>query len=524
MPSFQKNAFWGQLSNLDNSGDAVFGTATNNAYLLGGQMDVMGMGRAGTMFDWYGQTSSTTAINKNGTTNAGLSESTWVDYRDTDSDGVYDYKAETYSHVKRVNPTNSNELYLAYGLGGIMGMDLGLGVRGYWSGASPSYAPMAGGYGTVGYTFDETTRIRQYNMLSGAEQLRIDRTSTGSLEYGDANWRLLLGGRAKDVIPGLDLVANLGPILRVNYNKLKAEATDIADLAPNQPVVSTQTVTNKLNGIDTSVAKPGSGIGVQADVRGDYNLTANIVLMGSLGYITQPETLASDAKLEQSSASLTQSTVGANLQVTDINNVDTYAYDGKLNDSIVAAKVRAQFLAKNWKLGLGINYSNQFTDSSVTTKYEQNYQTRVSGTGNPATDTVATTTGKIETLTKSEIADTKIDFPIGVVFNLIDVLPIRFGAKHQVWFRNVSSSTETNSRTPFVTRTVDGNGGVTTSVPNIVNSQDEVSGSSFNVTHTNTFYYGLSWWPYQDVQIDFTGFGSNILALSNYNLSFNFYF
>jgi hypothetical protein len=536
LPSFNKNSFWGQLSNLENSQDQQINNGNpggNDSYLLGGQVDLMGMGRIGAMFDWYGQTISDYSENYNTSstfqTGNGFFENTNVGYTISSGSSVIDTKTESYSHVKRVDNYADNDVYVPYGLGGIMGLDLGVAVHGSWWDDNPTYDNRPGTaitYGNVGYTFDENTYVRQTNLLSGALVNEFDRTSSGSLDYGQSEWGLVLGGRLKGLMPNLDLVVNVAPELVSRGNKLKAEMVDKYDYQPGNPsVLSNETTTHSLEGIEPGVGVyPGSGIGVAAGVRGEYLYTPNINLIGTVSCLLLPMTLSSDAKEDTTYLDVNNQTLGGLTQVTNTNNVTHDKYEGKTNNGNVSAQLRSQFLAKGWKLGLGINYMNSWDTSEITQTDTVNNVTQLSGTGNPAQDNTATETYGYVSKVKSDILHTQIDLPVGVVINLLDTLPIRFGAVHSIVYTVSNSSTEITSRTPdSVTRNY-ADGHATTTINAPPPNVDEYSNSSADISHNNYFYYGASWWPYKDVQIDFTGFAGDVLALTNYNLSFNFYF
>ena len=111
----------------------------------------------------------------------------------------------------------------------------------------------------------------------------------------------------------------------------------------------------------------------------------------------------------------------------------------------------------------------------------------------------------MESKSKYEGTSTIVEFPIGVVLELIDNLPFRFGAKHTVTYSANSSSVDTTSWTPTVTNTVYANGSSTSSVMGYANNTSEYSYSSYTITHATTYYYGASWWPLPYLQVDFTG-------------------
>jgi hypothetical protein len=545
LPSFQRNVFWGQFSNLGNSYDQQINNSSlsNPYYLFGGQMDMMGMGRGGVMFDWTGASTSQNNVNNynhpvGNTGVRGLYEDTLVTYT-TSGGAVIDGKTTSYSHVNRVDNQSNNDLYLAYGLGGIMGMDFGAALRGRWWVSNPTYDPWQGtAYGNAGYTFDETTNVRSYNLLTNALTTTFDRNGSGSLSYGNYNWLLDLGGRAKNLFPNLDLVVNLGPILNINSNKLTAESTDKNDWEPNNPgLVFNQTITHRISGMepgansstiglystgDTFYFYPGSGIGVLANARGDYAYNPNIILTGQLGFLTQPITLSSDAKEEFVDTTNLNQTVGGLLLTTNLNNDFQRKYEGNINSGQTYAKFRSQFLSKGWKLGLGINYTNSWYLTNIKDTQTTRNVMQVSGTGSTATDYTETVTSGSETESKYENSNTVVELPIGVVFNILDNLSARLGYSHQLVYSVTNSSLQTTSRTPQVTQRNYNDGTSTTTVGGS-SAYDESNKSEYYIYHNNVVSYGASWTPYTNVQIDFTDF-IYVLNLNYYRLSISFYF
>ncbi|NTV53464.1 MAG: hypothetical protein HGA76_10700, partial [Candidatus Firestonebacteria bacterium] len=544
IPSFQKNVFWGQFSNLENVSDYQINNYTTNAgsynsnyYLLGGQMDLMGAGRGGLMLDWNGRSQSQSVTDFNGNPGTGFQESTVVNY--TTSDGhTIDGKSETYGRAKQINNQAGYDVYAAYGLGGIAGIDLGAAVRGTNWDANPTYDPFWGGSSaSVGYTFDGAARVRTYNLLSGATTSTFDRTQTGSLDYANTNWRLILAGRAKNLVPYLDLVANLGPIINSNTNKIKADRADSYDYQPGGPT-STKSLTENITGAEVFATAdygftggnsvpmlPGSGLGVLANVRGDYSLTPSITLIGEAGMITQPMTLSSDAKLDYAYNYNTKNQAGSNLLGYDDTYNEHYKYSGTIANGQTYAKLRSQLASgKNWKLGAGLNYTYSYYKSDLKKTY--NAQEVYTSSGNPVPGNNYVQTVNYQGYEEKDIyemVDSTVELPLGLVFNFLDNLPVRFGVKHAISYTATSNSTEVTSRTPQNSNTVYGDGATANSVSG-TSTTDGDNESVYNITHRNSFFYGASWWRYSNVQIDFTGFAGNVLALTNYQLSFNLYF
>jgi hypothetical protein len=319
---------------------------------------------------------------------------------------------------------------------------------------------------------------------------------------------------------------------------------DKSDWAPSTPgVVYNQTVTNHVSGIEPNASAnigtygatignvgntvtgfyPGSGVGVLANVRADYTLNPNVILTGQVGVLTQPITLSSDSQEEFTTTTNLQQTVGGLLYQTNTNNDSQHQYSGTVNNGQTYAKVRSQFLAKGWKLGLGVNLTNSWYVSDITDKQTTNNVTTLSGTGSPATDYTETVSSGVTMENKLEATDTTVELPIGVVFNLLENLPLRLGVVHVIDYSVVNNSQQVTSRTPQTDQKTYTNGSTATTVTGN-NGQEEINTSSYSISQDNVFTYGMSWWPYPTVQVDFTGFASNVLALNRYNLSMSFYF
>ncbi len=524
LPGFEKSTLWGQLSNLQNSNDLLFGKpmmgpVSNNYYLLGGQFNVMGMGRGGGMVDWFGESDPQWVNDYNGNGANGLAESTEVDSRDLDADGIYDFRGETYGRIEKIDHRYNTDIYAAFGMGGLFGMDMGAGVRADWDSHQPSYNPYTSAnpftFGT--HSFDEEARERQYDLTNNnAELYRWDRTGTGSLNYGTATWRLILAGRSKDLMPNLDLVVNAGPVLRIATNKYEYDFTQDQDSAPADPATGNNKKFTE-SGIEAGTGVyPGSGIGFLANAIADYTLSQNLLLTAAMGYTLIPYSI-SDAKLERTTWELNRAlqtdeqTIGAN-----------YTYEGDVGSSLAEVKLRAQYTAQGWKLGMGINASTESDTREVTTKYDYTETDVDSNTGDPSTDYTETITEGRESITKStDITDT-LELPVGLVLNVVDKLPIRLGAKHIIQRVSNSDTYEVTARTPRTTHTLYGDGVVTHSITD-VSEYSHRTDSSLTVTHQTLFYYGLTWWPFEDLQIDIANCAYTAW-LHEYNVSITFHF
>lgn len=523
LPSFKKNSFWGQLSNLESQYDYLYADSPDDDYyLLGGQMD-LGVGRLGVMFDWDGYQSGQGATNYNGYSSTGFVESTQVDYRISSGSTVIDSKTEAYSHVKRNSDSLSNDVYIPFGIGGVAGLDLGAAVRGEWWANGYTYDPWVGSYGNVGYTFDEDTYVRNYNLLTGNMTDEFTRKMSGNFGYSSENWRLILGARTnKSLISSLDLVLNLAPIFAFNNNKYKAEKNDFWNF--DTATLSTRRTDTTYEGINTNVGMyVSSGIGVEANLRAEFQMTSAVNLIGEGGIEIVPQTLGDNKRDDRIQDVQTQG-IGGLTWVRDQNDFTHSKYFGTTGDGNAYAKIRAQMQAQGWKLALGLNYTNNWQNREITTVQEVNNVLQVSGTGSTATDYTQTVTSAYEYKDKYDYLNTYVELPIGLVLNLIENLPIRFGAIHTIQFASETGTREVTSRTPATTVTNYADGSSTTMITAPGNNQDERNYSNYWNDHWNNFYYGVSWWPYKDMQIDITGFGQDILVLNNYRLSFNFYF
>jgi hypothetical protein len=527
LPGFQKNAFWGQLSNLQNQGDKLVNNSSNSNYVLGGQVDMMGMGRIGAMFDWTSYTTAQATGLYNGVAaGTGFQDATLVSYLDLNGDGQIDARSESYSRQKRYANFSNSSLYLPYGLGKAYGeIDLGAAFSWKQNSFAPTYNPSI-----ANSSFDEIATVRNYNLLTGQEiGPHFDRNRTGSLTYGNSQWILELAGRTQ-ILPDLDLVVNVAPVLNVTYNDYKYDTSDVTNYSPSNPGIISQTsVTQHDSGLASAPVyadyAPGSGLGFLANARADYTYAPNILLTGIVGFQTSPQTLDSGKnKYETVTDTTTRNTVGGLVLANDTNSDTTINTTGTSSYIDLNAKVRAQFIAKGWKLGLGANFdyndnSWDFINKNHTTSFVAN-----TGTGDPLTDITTTTTSGSESESKSDTATNTIELPIGVILNVLDNLPLRFGAVHTIKIISASTSTLVTHRDPMVVTTTNGNGAITgQTVTGMTNSPDEYSNAPLTVAQSNTFYYGLSWWPFPQVQIDLAGF-TNVLDLTGYKASFNFYF
>lgn len=521
LPSFEKSALWGQFSNLQNRNDLLFQSISNNYYLLGGQFNVMGLGRGGGMLDWFGASTPQAVIDINNNAADGLAESTEVDYQDLDANGIYDFQGEKYGRIEKIDHHYNTDIYAAFGMGGLFGMDLGAGVRADWNSHQPTYVASDAGTANpflVGeHSLNEEARERHYDLTNNnAELYRWDRMGTGSLNYGSATWRLILSGRSKELMPNLDLVVNAGPVLRVVTNKYEYDFTQDQDSAPGDPATGNNKKFTESGMEANTGVYPGSGIGFLTRARGDYTLSDKLLLTAEMGYTLIPYGI-SDAKLERNTWELDRA-----LQRDEQTIGENYTYEGDVGSSLAEVKLRAQYAAQGWKLGMGINASTGSETQEVTTKYEYNETNVRSNTGDPATDYTQTITEGNERITKSTDVTDTLELPAGLVLNVVDKLPIRFGVKHIVQRVSNSDTYEVTARTLRTTRTEYGDGVVTHNVSD-VSAWDQLTDSSLKVTHETVFYYGLTWWPFEDFQIDIANCAYTAF-LFEYHVSITFHF
>jgi len=522
LPSMQRNTLWSQLSNLYNANDRVFAYSGTGYFLLGGQMD-MGLGRGGGMIDWYSRSSAQYVTDYNGNSDYGFQESTEYDYLDQDSDGVYDYRRESYARIEKNNHRYFNDVYLAFGMGGIAGFDLGAAIRADWS----SYQPTWNDWNSD-VSLNELVKERQYDLLTNTELERYDYTRTGSLNYGASTWRAILGARSQGLVPGLDLIANAGAILSLATNDYEYTFEETRITNPGSSLSSEIYSKSTQKGIEPNANEsgtyffPGSGIGFLVNLRGDYKLSNDLVIIGEAGFSLAPR-VVSDAKLETQNIDRNTTPNGSLTQVDENTSNDNYTYEGNVTTTSANLGLRAQYTAKGWKLGMGVRASTTNNTSDITTKNTYNYQGRITGSGSTSVDCTSIATSGYEKQ-KVDITITDVlEFPVGLVINILDNLPIRFGASHMITITSDYNKEEYNSRTPYTMTTTYDNGVVTQTTADYINQSGQDNNSTVSADHSTSFYYGLTWWPFENLQIDVANFYW-ITYLADYRLSITFHF
>ncbi len=534
LPGFKRNVFWGQLANLQNRTDRVFANSGVNYYLLGGEMD-LGVGHVGIMYDTYGYTSSdgSQSFGESGT-HSGYGETTNVTYQDRNSDNILDYRRETFGKNDFTSNYNVNDIYAAYGLGGVAGFDVGVGVRGQWSHWYPTYDSFLTEATTYKRGFKLEGRERQLDLVTGQTIYTYDESSSGSWNYGQAAWRLNLGARAENLMPNLSVVANLAPIFKFQTNELKWQYDSASNSSPaNASVVANNQSTYKVTGSEIVMGnlylpKPATGMGVAADVRGDYALSPSVLLIGKLGIETIGLS-SKDVKRESAFDYRGQATVwsgAANnyvLASTVDNNLTTLALEGTSSGTTVAAQARVQFPQKGWQLALGVNantYSVKSEDKvTSTTRNNRRYDI---GDGVAANSYSRVQTSGYKATYKNDVTIDTLELPVAMVFDVLSNLKLQIGAKGVYQFTSTTNETTYTDRTLTTTVTTTDAGAVSTAITPATFT-DSTRTSTYSAVQRAELSYGLNWWPYEQVQVDFTAF-YRPLELSNYQLSLSIYF
>lgn len=541
LPSFKKSTLWSQLSNLENDSDRLFLGTVSSYYLLGGQTDLNGLaglpGRAGLMLDYYTSTNPVASTAYAGPSHNGFGEYTYDEYRDLNADNIVDYQKETYGRSNQTDRYSSGDVYAVYGLGAAAGFDLGAGVRGQWSGYSPTYFS-GNSRGTAYGSFEWVGRERQWDLTTGQLIYTRDEDGSGSWNYGNADWKLILGGRSKNLIPKMDLVANVTPLLHLQGNSVDWNHNVAYNNSPSDPnTISDYAANYHDKGVyySGSALPSGTGFGILADVRADYPLTPGVLLTGKFNFQSVNTPYKND-NFEQniniaSHNSYFAGGLPALLAVTDATNI-VYKYEGASGYTDISLKLRAQFPAKGWRLGLGINGESYAGKNDITTNYSFNDRYRYdAGTGDPADSYTTVSASGYKVREISESAITTLQFPVGLVLDLLNNFSLQMGVVHTLALTNTSLDRQYQERTLGVqTQTYD-NGTTSTTLNSLgTNFPDAVHTSVFSVSEYSNAYTGATWFPFEQVQLDFyVGFAnnqsySNLLNLANYYVSANIYF
>ncbi|MCK5241265.1 hypothetical protein KAR34_02320 [bacterium] len=535
LPGFEKNAFWGQLSNLYNTSDRLVNNTNSNYYLAGGHMDVMGMGRAGIMSDWYSySTPQNTDTWNSGAGFNGFGERTIVRYRDRDDDEIIDFREETYGRAERTTNRYTNDIYAAYGMGGIAGFDLGAGIRANWNSYAPTYNPYAP---SSRNSFDEFGYERELDLLTNQLIYTYDTEGTGSLTYGANDWFLILSGRSQNLMPNTDVVFNVGPVLLGRDNTLEWNWMETIDNAPSDPNIISESLRERSEeGMEEGYGTqyyPGGGMGFFGTVRMDMKTSftgggqLNNRLITDLGFYTAGGTLDEDkAKKTTIDRNYYRATLVSGFLQTR-NDVQTWedTWEGTFGTTSMVAKVRALWENEGWDYGMGIGLESTSYETETTwvDNYNRNIRTVVNDTDN-TNDSTAVTTSSDTRETKTKNVINAFSLPVAIQMHFLKNFSIQLSAEHQIALMQNDSSLVEKARDLQTTVTTTDDGVVSVNViGDSTNITAADSYSSYQATQSTHFAYGVTWWPFEQVRVDFTGL-TNITQLSNYEISISLYY
>lgn len=534
LATFKKNAFWGQLSNLQSTGDHLFEPYTyDSTYMIGGQYDT-GFGRAGLMIDWYsGVYPQWNDFYNEGGTHLGFGEGDLVEYSDRDGDGNWDMRQHSYGRSDETSKYSENDIYLAYSLGAFDIFQLGVGVRGdVWSYDPTYYTGHISGYNDFASgknSFDYLGQERWTDLITGQEVYRRDDTVSGSNSAGYADWRPILAARTDALVQNLSLLLNLSPILRFQSNKVEYNYMMTETSAPAIPgFADDRSVTVTESGASWYDPLPSTAFGVAADLRADYQLTPGVLLTGWGGFETHAWA-AKDAKRDAETTRWINTYTWDDPEYIRYTQRDTttynYLYDQKGGGTEASLKLRFQFPAKGWRLGLGIGgsfYNNNLESTETVAEREVTRYDYYNG--DPGYSYTETSVTGDKTLYKYDYTSNSIELPIGLIIDLLPNLNLQMGARHTIVFYAENGSQKELERTVPVTTRIYDNGYIDEgSTPNDLNTWVAESYSASGQSHSNELMYGLTWWPYEQVQIDATAF-YNLVELQNYRVSVSLYF
>jgi len=418
----------------------------------------------------------------------------------------------------------SGDLYLAYGMGLMGTLDLGLGLRYSWTNYDPTYF-YNNPYGTSYGSFNREGNEDQWDMLTGQKIYSFAEKGTGSLSYGSSDLRIILSGQTK--VSDINLLLNVAPLLMFHSNKLDWHYSRSADLQPNQPNSSTTFLGYDVTGFDpNSGEEPGTAFGVDAEVRGDYQLNPSMQLTGWLGL----ETYGWNTKDGKYTNQYTNDAVSPYFNVvplsqeTKFNSTTTQKWEDNGSNTDIHARARVILPANGWRIGLGVNAGTSTYKNEKTMTGDYSGNTRYANT-NPVNsdDYTASQTWNNKVKYTSESTTDTIEFPIGVIFDILKNLNLQVGAKHTWNISSSTSTTEVQNQTLGTTQTNYDDGHSTSAVNTLISGYNAIRTSTITQSHSNSLYYGITWWPFEQVQVDVTGF-NQILSLSNYYISMSFYF
>lgn len=542
LPTFQKNAFWGQLSNLHDRADAIVNSSSNDWYLLGGTADVMDIGRAGLMVDWWAQTAAQSTRTWNvATTSSGLAEYTSVEYRDIDLDDVIDYRRETYGRSEETNNRSRSDIYAAFGMGGFMGLEVGAAVRGEWNAYAPTWddyidsSSHANIHGNYDGSFDWIATETQTDLITNLPIYRSNAEATGSLDYGTNSWTLILGGRMAGIMPNMDLTANLKGIMASVSNKLEWEYTEGYDNSPADPsLYSDYSRTYKETGIENgySTYLPGTGIGVGVDGRLDWVIQPGINFTGWVGFGTVGIPIKTgDAKKDSTAETVRRTTVwtgSENVTITDTGNSKTArTWEGSSGGTTILARARIVFPTEGFDFGVGAGFCSEQskidTTSETDVSFNGSWSTPEVLVPDPTTDYTVVSSSGYKTDTVTDVITNTIDLPVAFNFKFLKNFHVQVGVNHKITMKSETTNTTiSDRRLPNAVRTR-GDGEVLYYMGTNFTNTEMSQTSQYNVTHDNQFNYGVTWWPFEQVRVDFT-YLTYLTYLYQYRFSINLYY
>ncbi|MEW6516327.1 MAG: hypothetical protein AB1439_05410 [candidate division FCPU426 bacterium] len=522
LSSFSKNAIWSQLSNLRSRNDYIFDYNPNDQlWQAGGTTDLIGPGRLGVMVDWHGY--STPVENYSyydSTSHYGFGESEQRLYFDVNGDNIIETRQELYSRSEAQDNYSEGEIYAAYGLG-LGGLDAGIGVRGSWSDNNPTHNPYPW-FWMGDFAFDQLATYREVD-ISDPNNPRptqnYDFSSSGSWNWGYSDWSLILAARSQDAfgfMPGLGLLVNVRPYLENTSNKLESQFEDAADYSPSDPnIISTYSSQYEESGFEEGYGAyplPRSGFGVDATVRADYAYLG----VNWTGWINVESSAYSLQNADyHAEANQNSQYLNTNSGIPVFTN-DSYSYvedhknEGQGGFNWAEARLRAQLPFTGWRIGAGVNGIASGSDSKRTeTITARQIQRHDEGDITQNYTTVYNAYQKRRTTTKS--VDYYLQFPFAIVIDVLKNFSVQVGAQYNI---HQYSDTETGEVLEgpvpsYVTTYDDGRQDfnlTSSTFSTLTGDWHAEQRSSAETNFSTDFSYGLTWKPWEQVQIDLTGF------------------
>ncbi len=526
LPSFEKAALWTQLSNLQDASDELFDWYGTPYYLIGLQTDIMGMGRGGGMLDWYSEVDAISVTNYPGDGGWGELETTRVDYQDLDNDEIIDFSEERYGRLIKEDRYLANDIYLVFGMGDIGGFAMGASVRGQWNSYQPTWNDWLN-HIVNNVSLDEEWSHKQFTidpLGNKTQTYELKGTREGELNYGTTSWEFKLGARNDQLVPGIDLVANVGAILNINTNtyEYKYQKTTVPDLlSPSTTLLNEYTEKGMEPGNNYY---PGSGIGFLVELRGDMALNQDWTMISEAGFSLSPVSI--DGEQERITNDVTIAPVGVGPAITNYDyQKDTY--EGSQSNLNTNAKVRFVYQGQGWRLGLGARgyLSSNSTDRTRTYERSDRYRRdNVNGIPDPTADYTTTVVQGFTEETKDRYMYNTLELPIGLELPIVENgFVVYFGAQHTVYLDSYNTTVQETSRHNRVTTQTFDNGVVVTTVSDIVDEQVAEEETQVYSDHYTNFMAGFSWYPAENMRVDV----KNVFRVEYYRafeLSFNFFF